>query len=165
MSDPASSAGPSADPADAPVEYRLAPLVAVRFVGLALVLLAVLVLVGTALVALAGMPADVLVVLLVLGVAAVLGLGWWLRSRLAVVRFDEYGYRVRLVRGAGVKAAPWKQVAEAATVSPRGIRCVLLRLEDGSTTTIPVEVLDADPEQLVRDLQHRLRRGEGLRPL
>ncbi|MCR6032525.1 hypothetical protein GGQ22_13915 [Nocardioides sp. zg-579] len=165
MSDAAPSAASGApQPGTTPTEYRLAPTVAVRFVGAALVLLAVLVLVATALVA-TGLPGDVVVVLAALGVLGVLALGWWLRSGLAVVRFDDAGYRVRLVRGAGVKQAAWSEVQEAQTASPRGIRCIVLRLVDGRTTTIPVDVLAGDPDEVVRELQVRLRRGEGLRPL
>ncbi|WP_435741881.1 hypothetical protein [Nocardioides sp. SYSU DS0663] len=146
-------------------DYRLAPSMVARLVGAALVLLAVVVLAGTGVVAATGAGLDALVVLAALGVLAVLGLAWWLRTGLAVVRFDADGYRVRLVRGAGVRSAGWKQVKEAATASPRGIPCVVLKLADGGTTTIPVEVLAVDREEFVRQLQQRLRDAEGLRPL
>lgn len=151
-------------PDAAPTRYRLDPSVAARFVGLALVLLALLVLVGTALVSFAGLPGDAVVVLAAAGLLGVLALAWWLRAGLAVVRFDDAGYRVRMVRGAGTKQAAWTQVQEVSTASPRGIRCVVLRLVDGSATTIPVDVLAADGDALVRELQVRLRHGEGLRP-
>ena len=37
-------------------------------------------------------------------------------------RLDEDGYRVRLVRGAGVRAARWRDVEDAVAASPRGSR-------------------------------------------
>lgn len=153
-------------PTDAqPIDYRLNPAFAARFVGLALVLTAVLMFVGTALVAVLDLPGDLLVVLLVVCVAAVFVLAWRLRSRAYVLRCDRDGYRVGLVRGAGVTAARWTEVTDAVTAAPRGIPCVVLHLQDGRTTTIPVQALAIDREQFVRELQQHLRRGQGLRPL
>ena len=67
-----------------------------------------------------------------------------------MVHLDDTGYRVRLVRGAGVNEARWKEVEDAVTATPRGVPCVILRLTDGRTTTIPVEALAADREEFVR---------------
>jgi hypothetical protein len=156
---------PATTPDPAVSDYRLAPLIVARFVGMSLVVLAVLMFVGTALVATLDLPGDLLVGLLVLGVVGVFVLAWWLRSRAYVVRFDADGYRVRLIRGAGVKDASWKDVENAATAAPRGIPCVVLHLVDGRTSTIPVEALVVDREAFVRDLQAHLQRGQGLRPL
>ena len=161
MSDPASSSPPDALSSD----YRLNPAFAARFVGLALVGTAILVFVATALVAVLDLPADLLVVLLVVVLVAVFALAWWLRSRAFVLRCDRDGYRVGLVRGAGVKAARWTDVTDAATATPHGIPCVVLHLQDGRSTTIPVQALAIDREQFVRELQQHLRRGQGLRPL
>lgn len=153
-------------PAPSPsTAYRLHPSLVARGVGLALVGLALVMFVGTAVVVAADLPADVLVVLLGLGVAGVFVLGWLLRARAYVVRCDQVGYRVRLVRGAGVTQARWKDVEDAVTTSPRGVPCVVLRLRDGRTTTIPVQLLAMDREQFVRELQDHLQRGQGLRPL
>lgn len=161
MSDPRSPESDAVRPSD----YRVAPLLAARFVGLALVGLALVMFAGTALVALLDLPADLLVVVLVLGLVGVFVLGWVLRSRAYVVRVDADGYRVRLIRGAGVTAARWKDVVDAATASPRGIPCVVLNLVDGRTTTIPVQALAVDREQFVRELQVHLERGQRQRPL
>ena len=145
--------------------YRLSQAFVVRLVGLALVGLAVLLFVGTAVVAIAGLPADALVAVVLLGVVGVLGFGWWLRNRAWVLRCTDDGYRVRLVRGAGVKQARWSAVEDAVTTYRHDVACVQLRLRDGRTTTIPVGVLAVDRDQFVRELQGRLQRGHGLRPL
>jgi hypothetical protein len=42
---------------------------------------------------------------------------------------------------------------------------VVLRLRDGRTTTIPVQMLAVDREAFVRDVQDHLQRGHGLRKL
>ena len=148
-----------------PTLYRLAPAVVARFLGLALVALALVLFVGTAVVALAGLPLDLLVAVVLVGVLGCVALGWWLRSRAWVLRCTDDGYRVRLVRGAGVKQARWSAVEDAVTTYRHDVACVQLRLRDGRTTTIPVGVLAVDRDQFVRELQGRLQRGHGLRPL
>jgi len=148
-----------------PTLYRLAPAVVARFLGLALVALALVLFVGTAVVALAGPPLDLLVAVVLVGVLGCVALGWWLRSRAWVLRCTDDGYRVRLVRGAGVKQARWSAVEDAVTTYRHDVACVQLRLRDGRTTTIPVGVLAVDRDQFVRELQGRLQRGHGLRPL
>ncbi len=148
-----------------PHDYRFAPAFTVRLVGLSLVVLALLMFAGTAVVALAGINADVLVVLLGAGVAGVFWLGWWLRNRAFVLRAQDDGYVVGPVRGAGVKRARWSEVNRAATTTVHDIDCLVLHLEDGRSTTIPVEALAVDREQFVREMQRRLRAGQGHRPL
>lgn len=145
--------------------YRLAPALAARLVGSLLVALASLILVVTLVVALLGGP-----VAAVLGIAGLVGVAILmvavlLRFRLLVVELDDQGYQVRLVRGAGVRAARWRDVEDAVAASPHGVDCVVLRLRDGRTTSIPVVAVDAEREEFVADLRAHLRRGEGLRPL
>jgi len=151
--------------ANEPVDYRLAPAFVARLLGLALVALAVLLFVGTAVVALTGLPLDVLVAVVLVAVLAAAAYAWWLRSRAWVLRCTDDGYRVRLVRGAGVRAARWSEVEDAVAAYRRGVACVELRLRDGRATTIPVGVLAVDKDGFVRELQRRLQRGHGLRPL
>jgi hypothetical protein len=148
-----------------PTIYRLAPAFVAQLLGLALVALALLLFVGTAVVALSGLPADLLIAVVLVCVAAATGFAWWLRSRAWVVRCTDDGYRVRLVRGAGVREARWSQVEDAVTTHRRDVACLELRLRDGRTTTIPVGVLAVDKDEFVRELQARLQRGHGLRPL
>jgi multisubunit Na+/H+ antiporter MnhF subunit len=148
-----------------PTCYRLAPAFVARLLGLALIGLAIVLFVGTTVVALAGLPADLLLALVLLGAAATVALGWWLRHRAWLLRCSEDGYRVRLVRGAGVTRARWSEVEDAVTVRRRDVACLELRLRDGRTTTIPVGVLAVDREEFVRELQQRLQNGHGLRPL
>ena len=73
-----------------------------------------------------------------------------------MVRLGDEGYRVHWVRGVGVAAARWKDVEDAVTTTRRARPCVVLRLRDGGTTTIPVDVLAGDREAFVRDLQGHL---------
>ena len=154
-------------PDDLPVsDYRLAPQVGVRIVGGLLVLVAALVLVTTLVVAVLDLPAWLLLLVAVLGLAVVALGGYVVTRRVVVVRLGADGYRVRLVRGAGVAAAGWKDVEEAVTTtSATGDPVVVLRLLDGRTTTIPVRALAADREAFVRDLRAHLQRGQGVRPL
>jgi hypothetical protein len=150
-------------PVPEPTSYALAPAVVARFVGLALVLVALTMFATTALVAVLDLPPDLLVVVLVVCVLAVGTLAWWLRSRAWVLACDSEGYTVRLVRGAGVGRARWADVEDAATATRHGVPCVVLRLRDGGSTTIPVGVLAGDKEEFVRALQQRLQTARGLR--
>jgi hypothetical protein len=145
-------------------DYRLSPAFGARLMGLLLVCVAVLVFVTTVVVALLNLHSVVVLVIGVVAVVAVLVVGNVLMRRTYVVQFDETGYRIRLVRGAGVKAAPWKDVEDAVAATPRGIPSIVLRLRDGRTTTIPLQVLAADEQAFVRDLRGHLQRGHGLRP-
>ncbi len=145
-------------------DYRLSPAFGARLVGLLVVGLAVLVFVATGVVAVLNLHTLVLVPVALAVVAVIFALGAQLR-RTPVVQLDDIGYRVRLVRGAGVREAAWTEVEDAVTATARNLPCVVLRLTDGRTTTIPVEALDADRDTFVRDLRAHLQRGQGLRPL
>lgn len=142
-------------------DYRLAPAIGARLLGSALVGLALLVLVVTLMVAALDLSVLFVVVVAVLGLTGVLGAGHVLVRHAYVVRLDEDGYQVRLVRGAGVRAARWAEVEEAVATSPRGVDCLVLRLRDGRSTTIPVEVLAADRDEFARDVRGHLERSSG----
>ena len=144
--------------------YRLAPPLAARLVGSLLVVVAALVLVLTVVtvvlrwspLVLVGVGAGMVVLVAVAGFAV---------RRIEVVSLDDDGYRVRLVRGAGVTSARWQEAADAVTASPGGIDCLVIRLLDGRATTIPVSALAADRDAFAADVRDHLRRAEGLRPL
>ena len=142
-------------------DYRLAPALGARLLGSALVGLAVLVFAVTVMAALLELSAVFVGVVAALGLAAVLVAGHLLTRRAYVVRLGEDGYQVRMVRGAGVRAARWVEVENAVTATPRGIDCVVLRLRDGRTTTIPVQVLAADREEFIRDVRAHLDGSSG----
>lgn len=116
-------------------------------------------------VALLDLPASVLTVMLACTVLVLLIAGFLLTRKPWVVRLDAQGYQVRFVRGAGVHQARWKDVEDAVATTIAGERCVVLRLRDGRTTTVPVRVLATNPDQFVTDLQAHLNRGHGYRRL
>lgn len=144
--------------------YRLAPTVAARLVGLALVASAMVVLLATFVAAAFAWSGWVAMIVAATALAATAVLVVTTR-RIPLLSVDETGYRVRWVRGAGTKAATWHQVADAVAASPGGIDCVVLRLRDGRTTSIPVDVVAGDRDWFVAELRTHLSRGEGLRPL
>lgn len=148
-----------------PSDYRVSPAVAARLMGLLLIAISVLVFITTGVVALLNLPTWVLLIPAVAGLAALIASAFTLSRRGWVVRFTEDGYRVQWVRGVGVAAARWKDVEDAVTTTTAGAPLVVLRLHSGKTSTIPVELLAADREEFVRDLQRHLQRGHGLRPL
>ena len=144
-------------------EYRLSPALLARLAGTALAVTGVAVAVMTLLAAVVGLPRQVLLVCggVALLVAAALATG--ARRGVRVVQLGEHGYRVRLVRGAGVRQARWRDVEDVVVTTVAGDRCVVLRLRDGRATTIPLRVLNVPSRDLVRELQRRLDRGHGYR--
>ena len=133
-----------------------------RWSALALVLFA-----GTAVVALAGLPLDLLVALVLVGVLGCVALGWWLRAGPGCCAAPT------TATGSGWSAAPACSEARWSAGRGRGRRRTAatspaceLRLRDGRTTTIPVGVLAVGPRaSSCATLQGRLQRGHGLRPL
>ena len=146
-----------------PSDYRFAPPLVVRFLGLVLVGLGLLTVLAVGVVALLDLPVVVVTVVVVLVVVAVVATGFVLTRLTPLVHLDDAGYRVRLLRGAGVRAARWRDVEDVVTATVQGHHCVVLRLRDGRTTTIPVAVLDARREDFVQDLRTRLDAGHGYR--
>ncbi|MGA8245704.1 MAG: hypothetical protein WB797_02270 [Nocardioides sp.] len=137
--------------------YGLAPALAARLVGRSLVTLAVLVTLATGVGQLTGAgwaPAGVvaLVGLLLVGAWA-----WWLLRRAWTLRLTGEGYAVRLLRGVGVAGAAWAQVGEAVAASPGGEPCLVLRLDDGRVTRLPMAALAGDPDVVALDVRRRLR--------
>lgn len=146
-----------------PSDYRLSPQLAARLMGASLVLWGVVVLLTTMVVVLFAAPPTVVTVVVVLCLAGICVTGYLLTRRTYVVRLGEDGYQVRFVRGAGVSRGRWADVEDAVTTTVAGSPCVVLRLRDGRSTTIPVELLAVDREEFVRDVRAHLHGGPGAR--
>lgn len=146
-----------------PSDYRLSQPVVVRMMGALLVVLGVVVLLMTLGVGALGVPTVVLSVGILLVALLLLAAALVLTRGVTLVRLDDAGYRVRFVRGAGVQQARWTDVEDVVATTVVGERCVVLRLRDGRTTTIPVRLLRTSPEAFVKDLQGHLNRGHGYR--
>jgi hypothetical protein len=145
--------------------HRLAPAVAARLLGVVLCAVAVLILACTLAIAVLDLHTVFLLVPVLLTVAVLVACWWAWRTKGWVVRMTPEGYRVQWVRGVGAAAARWKDVEDAVTTTVAEAPVVVLRLRDGRTTTIPVEMLAVDREAFVRDVQDHLQRGHGLRKL
>ena len=146
-------------------DYRFSTALLLRSMGALLALVGVLLLVVGLLVSLFDLPSGILTTAVVLAVVLVVASGFLATRVTSLVHFDEAGYRVRWLRGAGVKQARWREVEDAVTASIAGHDCVVLRLRDGRTTTIPVKLLDASPTAFIEDLSGRLDKGHGYRRL
>ena len=143
-------------------DYRLSPAIAARLMGICLVLIALVVFVTTAAVAFLDLHTLVLLVPVLLGLGVLVVAAVVLRRRGWVVRMTDQGYRVQWVRGVGTASGRWKDVEDAVTATIADAPVVVLRLKDGRTTTIPVEMLAIDREDFVREVQRHLQRGHGL---
>ena len=148
---------------DTATVHRLAPAVAARLLGVVLCAVAVLILVSTLLIAVLDLHTVFLLVPVVVTIASLVACWWLWREKGWVVKFTDEGYRVQWVRGVGAASARWRDVEDAVTTTLLEAPVVVLRLRDGRTTTIPVEMLAMDREGFARDLQEHLQRGQGLR--
>ena len=143
--------------------HRLAPAVAARLLGVVLCTVAVIILASTLAIAVLDLHTLVLLVPVALTILLLVGCWWVWRRKGWVARFTDEGYRVQWVRGVGAASARWKDVEDAVTTTVADSPVVVLRLRDGRTTTIPVEMLAGGREAFVRDIQQHLQRGHGLR--
>ena len=100
-----------------------------------------LILVFGGLATLGGLPQVILAGLLALVVIALVALVVVLAPKHWIVKLDETGYSVRFIRTAGTKASRWGEVNELEATTVAGARCVVLHLKDGTTTTIPVDLI------------------------
>lgn len=148
---------------DTATVHRLAPAVAARLLGAVLCAVAVLILVSTLLIAVLDLHTAFLLVPVLVTIASLVACWWLWREKGWVVKFTDEGYRVQWVRGVGAASARWKDVEDAVTTTLLDAPVVVLRLRDGRTTTIPVEMLAMDREAFARDLRDHLQRGQGLR--
>ena len=144
-------------------DYRISQRVVLGLLGALAALVGGLLVVVVVLVSLLELPAAVVGAAVVVALLAFLAGGVLLRGRLVVVRLDDVGYRVRLVRGVGVPQARWTDVEDVVATTVAGERCVVLRLRDGGTSTIPVRMLAIDGDTFVTQLQGHLNRGHGYR--
>ena len=145
--------------------YRLAPAVAARLLGAVLVAVAVLILLSTVAIAVFDLHTVFLLVPVALTIILLAATWWAWRQKGWIARLTPEGYRVQWVRGVGTASGRWKDVEDAVTTTVGDSPVVVLRLRDGRTTTIPVEMLAVDRESFVRDIQEHLQRGHGLRKL
>ncbi len=151
-------------PAD-PVEFALSPALRARLLGTGLVSIGGVVAVAALLVWLVDLPSVIVSGLVVLATVGVILLGLLLGVRHWVLRLDETGYRVRVLRIAEARSARWTDVLDLKTGTVRGVECAVLRLRDGRTTALPVEAIEGDPVALVEALTTHLDRGHGYRRL
>lgn len=152
-------------PAGTSRSFGLAPVLRARLMGRSLAGIGVLLVVATLVVLGLRLPTAVMTAVVVLVVVAVFALGFVLVRRWYVVRLDPVGYRIRFVRGAGVTTGRWADVEDVVTAEVAGSRCVVLRLRDGRTSTVPVDLIEGDSEEFVRVLRGYLDRGHGYRRL
>ncbi len=143
-------------------EYRLAPAVAARVVGVLLSVVAVLILLSTLAIAVIDLHTALLLVPVALVIVLLVAAWWAWRVKGWLARLTPEGYRIQWVRGVGAASGRWADVEDAVTTTVADAPVVVLRLRDGRTTTIPVGMLAVDRETFVRDLQQHLQRGHGL---
>ena len=156
-------------PSGAPVDFALAPALRARLLGTGIVAIAVVVLLGVLLTAVADLSSAIVTGLVVLALVGIVVLGLLVGVRHWVLRLDDLGYRVRVLRSVSgseqARSARWTDVLDLQASTVAGQRCVVLRLRDGRTTVLPVGALEGGPTALTDALTSHLDRGHGYRRL
>ena len=150
---------------DGRVDYALAPALRARLLGTGLMAIGIVVLLGMLVTWLADLSTAFVSGLVVLAVVGVVTLALLVGVRRWVLRLDEHGYRVRGLRTAQARSARWADVLDLQATTEGGQRCVVLRLRDGRTTTLPVDAIEGGSTTLVQTLTEHLDRGHGYRRL
>jgi hypothetical protein len=151
------------------VDFALAPALRARLLGTGIIAIALAVLVGVLVTWLAGLSTAFVSGLVVLALVGVLAVGALVGVRHWVLRLDEHGYRVRVLRSASgsaqARSARWTDVLDLQATTVGGQASVVLRLRDGRTTVLPVNAIEGTPEALTDELTAHLDRGHGYRRL
>ncbi len=155
---------PPASPAG-PVDFALSPALRLRLLGSGLVAIGLVVALGVLVTWVTDLPTAFVSGLVVLGAVGAVALGLLVGVRHWVLRLDETGYRVRVLRTAEARSARWTDVLDLQTATVSGTRCLVLRLRDGRTTALPVDAIEGDPAALTEALPAHLDRGHGYRRL
>ena len=145
------------------MDFALAPALRARLLGTGLVAIGTVVVLGVLLAWLADLPTALVSGVVALALVGVVVLGLLLGIRHWVLRLDEHGYRVRVLRTAEARSARWTDVLDLNATTLAGQRCVVLRLRDGRTTALPVDVIDGGSTRLVKAISDHLDRGHGYR--
>lgn len=130
-------------------DYRLAPPLLARIVGGCLLLVAICVFAATVVTAVAGGGIGWVALVALVGLLLTLAVGFVMARKVAVLHLDPAGYRIRLVRGAGVRAAAWTDVTEIVERETELGRLLVLRLSGERTSTVPLDALAAEPDAVV----------------
>jgi hypothetical protein len=144
-------------------DYRLSRPIAARLLGALLLLAGFGLVLLAVLVALLNLPSVVMTTGVFAAVFLVVFGGLFVTRQLSVVHLGDEGYRVSAIRGAGVTRARWTDVEDVVATTVANERCVVLRLRDGRSTTVPVRMLAGSPDAFVQDLQEHLNTGHGYR--
>lgn len=124
-----------------------------------LVLVGLVVTVVAVLVAAVDLPTGVLSGTILVSVLAVLLLALTLSRFVVLVRLDEIGYQVHFLRGAGVKQARWSDLEDVVTGFAKSQPVVVIRLRDGRTTTVPVNLIEGSADDFARAIGDAAKKG------
>lgn len=140
-------------------DYRLAPPLLARIVGGCLLLVAICVFAATVVTAVAGGGIGWVALVALAGLLLTLVVGWVMASKVAVLHLDPGGYRIRLVRGADVRAAAWTDVTEIVEQQTGLGPLLVLRLTGERSSTVPLDALRAEPAAVVAAVRAAVEAG------
>ncbi len=145
--------------------YRMSRAVVLRVFGRSVFALGAVLLVGVVAGALIDLPAGVIGGAVALAVVALLALTLLVARPPRLLALSTEGYSVHHVPASAVSAARWRSVGGVQTRdSPQG-PLVVLALDDGRTSIVPVTLLGARATEAQREIHDRLNAAHGYRRL
>ncbi len=144
-------------------DYRLSPSLTARLLGIAMLGGAALVVLATLLIAVANLHSVFLIVPVALVIVTMVALMVW--SNTWVVRLSDEGFQVRRIRNVGARTGRWREVEDMVSAELDGVSCLVLRMRDGQTTTLPLAALHVDPNVFASTVAEHLNTAHGLRKL
>jgi hypothetical protein len=159
----------TATPGDRPARsvYRVRRAYFARSLGRVAVLAAALMLLATVCLAFSapGWLTSALVVLttVALTITAVIAVSLVLPPTL--IQLDRQGFRASKRYTSGRRSADWQDVQGAASQEGPNGWVLMLQLNDGGHTAVPLALADASPVAVEQDVRDRLDEGHGYRPL
>jgi hypothetical protein len=141
--------------------YRWSRAYGVRLLGLALAVLGATFLVMT----LADRAGWTVVLVGLVAVVAAVVLARLVVWPPAVLVLTADGYRVRHLRGAGARAASWREVEGVQTRTTSDGPAIVVELADGRTSVVPLALLGPRAGEAQREIHERLNTAFGYRRL
>ena len=105
------------------------------------------------------------VIAMVVTGAAFVAAAWLFVTPPRVLELSPRGYRISHLRGGGVPAAEWTEVASVDTRPVAGVPAIVVELQGGRTSMVPLSLLGSRAGQAQREVHDRLNTAFGYRRL
>jgi hypothetical protein len=112
-----------------------------------------------------GILSTLPVIAMVVTGTALVAAAWLVITPPRVLELSPSGYRITHLRGGGVGSAGWTEVTSVDTRPVGGVPAIVVELQGGRTSTVPLSLLGPRAGQAQREMHDRLNTAFGYRRL